>query len=69
MENLLNMSLNMIHIKEENKAIVQIVTEELWLNYFNNYLLKNGVITERMYMKMFLKILQRTSQKKKALNI
>ena len=54
MENLLNMSLNMIHIKEENKAIVQIVTEELWLNYFNNYLLKNGVITERMYMKMFL---------------
>ena len=63
------MSLNMIHIKEENKAIVQIVTEELWLNYFNNYLLKNGVITERMYMKMFLKILQRTSQKKKALNI
>ena len=38
MENLLNMSLNMIHIKEENKAIVQIVTEELWLNYFNNYL-------------------------------
>ena len=59
----------MIHIKEENKAIVQIVTEELWLNYFNNYLLKNGVITERMYMKMFLKILQRTSQKKKALNI
>jgi len=63
------MSLNMIHIREENKAIVQIVTEELWLNYFNNYLLKNGVITERMYMKMFLKILQRTSQKKKAINI
>jgi len=59
----------MIHIREENKAIVQIVTEELWLNYFNNYLLKNGVITERMYMKMFLKILQRTSQKKKAINI
>lgn len=65
MENLLNMSLNMIHIKEENKAVVQIVTEELWLNYFNNYLLKNGVITERIYMKMFLKILQRTAQKRK----
>lgn len=59
------MSLNMIHIKEENKAVVQIVTEELWLNYFNNYLLKNGVITERIYMKMFLKILQRTAQKRK----
>ncbi len=57
----------MVHIKEDNKAIVRIVSEELWLNYFNNYLLKKGVITERLYWKMFVKILERTAQKKKAL--
>lgn len=57
----------MVHIKEDNKAIVRIVSEELWLNYFNNYLLKEGVITERLYWKMFVKILERTAQKKKAL--
>ena len=57
----------MVHIKEDNKAIIRIVSEELWLNYFNNYLLKEGVITERLYWKMFVKILERTAQKKKAL--
>lgn len=57
----------MVHIKEDNKAIVRIVSEELWLNYFNNYLLKEGVITERLYWKMFVKILERTAQKKKTL--
>jgi len=57
----------MVHIKEDNKAIIRIVSEELWLNYFNNYLFKEGVITERLYWKMFVKILERTAQKKKAL--
>lgn len=57
----------MAHIEEDKKAIVRIVSEELWLNYFNNYLLKEGVITERLYWKMFVKILERTAQKKKAL--
>lgn len=57
----------MVHIKEENKVLVQIVTEEIWLNYFNNYLFKKGVITERMYRKMFVRILQHIAQKKKAL--
>ena len=61
------MRLNMVHIKEDNKAIIRIVSEELWLNYFNNYLFKEGVITERLYWKMFVKILERTAQKKKAL--
>jgi len=57
----------MAHIEEDKKAIVRIVSEELWLNYFNNYLFKEGVITERLYWKMFVKILERTAQKKKAL--
>ena len=61
------MRLNMAQIKEYKKAIVRIVSEELWLNYFNNYLLKEGVITERMYWKMFVRILHRTAQMKKAL--
>lgn len=61
------MRLNMAQIKEYKKAIVRIVSEELWLNYFNNYLLKEGVITERMYWKMFVRILERTAQKEKEL--
>lgn len=57
----------MVHIKEDSKEIVRIVSGEIWLNYFNDYLLKEGVITERMYWKMFVGILHRTAQMKKAL--
>ena len=57
----------MVHIKNENKVLVQIVTEEIRLNCFNDYLFKKGVITERMYRKMFVRILQHIAQKKKAL--
>lgn len=28
------------------------VAEEIWLHYFNNYLLEHGVITEREHRKM-----------------
>ena len=61
------MRLNMVHSKEDSKEIVRIVSGEIWLNYFNDYLLKEGVITERMYWKMFVRILHRTAQMKKAL--
>ena len=61
------MRLNMVHSKEDSKEIVRIVSGEIWLNYFNNYLLKEGVITERMYWKMFVRILERTAQKEKEL--
>lgn len=40
---------------------VRMVTRELRLIYYNNYLLKVGAIGKRMHTKMFLEILKRTS--------
>jgi len=56
-------------ISTDNRMEVKIISEELWLNYFNNYLLKEGAISEREYWKMFVMILQRTVRKKKAFKI
>lgn len=41
--------------------ILKNVTRELWLTYFNNYLLRVGAITKRQHSKMYLLILKRTS--------
>ena len=41
--------------------ITKNVARELWLTYFNNYLLKTGAITKRQHSKMYLLILKRTS--------
>lgn len=56
-------------ISPDNRMVVKIISEELWLNYFNNYLLKEGVINEREYWKMFVMIIQRSARKKKPLKI
>lgn len=55
------------YISPGNRKLVKIISEELWLTYFNNYLFKKGVITEREYWIMFNMIIQRTARKKKAL--
>lgn len=44
-----------------NDDLLKNVTRELWLTYFNNYLLKVGAITKRQHSKMYLLILKRTS--------
>ena len=37
----------------------KLIAEDLWLNYFNRYLYKNGTITEKEYKKMTEKIATR----------
>ena len=39
------------------------VAEGVWLDYFNRYLLENGVITEREYAQMSEKIAERDRSK------
>lgn len=41
----------------------QAVWEELWLNYYNDTLLKKGLITEQEHRMMKLKINSRTEAK------
>ena len=39
------------------------IAEGVWLDYFNRYLLENGVITEREYAQMSEKIAERDRSK------
>ena len=39
----------------------RLVTESLWLHYFNQYLYEHGTITEREYKRMVEKIAMRKS--------
>ena len=43
----------------------EVLVENLWLNYFNNYLFKHGTITEREYKRMTEKIAERTPKNNK----
>ena len=38
------------------------LSEDLWLNYFNQYLFENGTITEKEYKKMVEKIANRKAK-------
>ena len=38
------------------------LSEDLWLNYFNQYLFENGTITEKEYKKMIEKIANRKAK-------
>ena len=38
--------------KERNEELRRNVVEKMWLNYYNNELLAQGLITESMYRKM-----------------
>lgn len=46
-----------------NEVQKQAVWEELWLNYYNDTLLKKGLITEQEHRMMKLKINSRTEAK------
>lgn len=45
--------------KERNEARRRNVVEKMWLNYYNNELLAQGLITEPMYRKMKVEISMR----------
>jgi len=38
------------------------LSEDLWLNYFNQYLFENGTISEKEYRKMVEKIANRKAK-------
>ena len=40
----------------------RLLSEDLWLNYFNQYLFENGTITEKEYKKMVEKIANRKAK-------
>ena len=42
--------------QERNEALRRNVVEKMWLNYYNNELLAQGLITESMHRKMKLEI-------------
>ena len=42
--------------QERNEARRRNVVEKMWLNYYNNELLAQGLITESMYRKMKVQI-------------
>ena len=39
------------------------MAEDIWLNYFNQYLFENGTISEKEYKKMTEKIAVRTAKR------
>ena len=42
--------------EERNEALRRNVVEKMWLNYYNNALLAQGLITESMHRKMKVQI-------------
>lgn len=42
-----------------NQQILQADMERLWLNYFNNHLLKEGLLTPEEHRKLQIRIVQR----------
>ena len=46
-------------MKKDNKLELEIMTRELRLLYYNEYLFKNGVITKREHDKMNLAIISK----------
>lgn len=46
-------------MNKDNKLKLQIMTRELRLLYYNDYLFKNGVITKREQDKMYLAVISK----------
>ena len=47
--------------EEEREKIEQRFVQDVWLNYFNQYLFEHGTISEKEYKKMTEKIAMRKS--------
>ena len=52
-------------MKKDNKLNLEIVTRELRLLYYNDYLFKNGVITKREHDKMNLAIISKYGKRRR----
>ena len=52
-------------MKKDNKLEVEIVTRELRLLYYNDYLLKHGVITKHEHYKMNLAIIAKCGKRRR----
>ena len=48
------------------ESIEKRMAEDAWLNYFNNYLFENGIISEREYLRMIGKITERKAKLSKS---
>ena len=42
------------------------MAEDVWLNYFNSYLLENGISSEREYLRMVDKMTERKAKLSKS---
>lgn len=51
-------------MKKDNKQKTEIMTREIRLLYYNNYLLENGVITKREFEKMNLAIISKCGKRR-----
>ena len=51
-------------MKKDKNSKLEIMTRELRLIYYNNYLLKNGVITKREHEKMNLAIISKCGKRR-----
>lgn len=51
-------------MKQGNKLKLEIMTRESRLLYYNNYLLKHGVITKREYDRMNLAIISKCGRRR-----
>lgn len=52
-------------MNKDNKLKLEIMTRELRLLYYNNYLLNNGVITKREHEKMNLAIISKCGKRRR----
>ena len=52
-------------MKKDNKLNLEIMTRELRLLYYNDYLFKNGVITKREHDKMNLAIISKYGKRRR----
>jgi hypothetical protein len=53
-------------MKKDDKLRLEIMTRELRLLYYNDYLLSNGVITKREHNKMYLAIIGECGKRRKS---
>ena len=53
-------------MKKDNKLEVEIMTRELRLLYYNDYLFKNGVITKREHDRMNLAIIDKCGRRRRS---
>ena len=52
-------------MKKDDKLKLEIMSRELRLIYYNDYLLKNGVISKREHEKMYLAIISKCGKRRR----